>query len=100
DLVSWVDIKSNWVHSYTPLLAIWPPSNDLSADVVAKMNEGLSSEKVENGNKLKVFLKEDLPQRLHYADSDRILPIIGLVHEGYKVEQSRTGKRVWWFMRG
>jgi ectonucleotide pyrophosphatase/phosphodiesterase family protein 1/3 len=93
DLADWVDIKTNWVHSYTPLLAIWPPSNYSYADVVAKMNEGLSSGKVENGNKLKVFLKEDLPERLHYADSDRIPPIIGLVHEGYKVEQSRTGKK-------
>ncbi|CAJ2665213.1 unnamed protein product [Trifolium pratense] len=93
DLASWVEIKTNWVHSYTPLLAIWPPSNYSYADVVAMMNEGLSSGKVENGNKLKVFLKEDLPERLHYADSDRIPPIIGLVHEGYKVEQSRTGNK-------
>ncbi|AES77159.1 putative nucleotide diphosphatase [Medicago truncatula] len=95
DLASWVEIKSNWVHSYSPLLAIWPPSdsNYSLTDVVAKMNEGLSSGKVENGNKLKVFLKEDLPKRLHYAESDRIPPIIGLVHEGYKVEQSRTGKK-------
>ncbi|XP_073220467.1 uncharacterized protein [Cicer arietinum] len=93
DLAPWVDITPNWVHSYTPLLAIWPPSNHSAADVVVKINEGLSSGRVENGNKLRVFLKEDLPQRLHYADSNRIPPIIGLVQEGYKVEQSRTGKK-------
>ncbi|CAK8533864.1 unnamed protein product [Lathyrus sativus] len=93
DLAPWVKIQQNWVHSYSPLLAIWPTGNYSSEDVVVKINEGLSSGKVENGNKLKVFLKEDLPQRLHYAESDRIPPIIGLVHEGYKVEHSRTGKK-------
>ncbi|XP_057447324.1 uncharacterized protein LOC130739110 [Lotus japonicus] len=86
-------IPADWVHSYTPLLAIRPPLTHSPADVVAKMNEGLSSGKVENGGKLEVYLKEDLPERLHYAASDRIPPIIGLVHEGYKVEQSRTNKK-------
>ncbi|CAI8594623.1 unnamed protein product [Vicia faba] len=93
DLAPWVKIQQSWVHSYTPLLAIWPTGNYSSRDVAVKMNQGLSSGQVENGNKLKVFLKEDLPWRLHYADSDRIPPIIGLVHEGYKVEMSRTGKK-------
>lgn len=48
---------------------------------------GLSSGEVKNGKMLKVFLKEDLPERLHYHGSDRIPPIIGLVEEGFKVEQ-------------
>ncbi|KAE8714107.1 hypothetical protein F3Y22_tig00110201pilonHSYRG00269 [Hibiscus syriacus] len=54
------------------------------------MNEGLESGKVENGKHLKVYLKEDLPSRLHYAASDRIPPIIGLIEESFKVEQKRT----------
>ncbi|RYR19772.1 hypothetical protein Ahy_B03g064655 isoform I [Arachis hypogaea] len=54
------------------------------------MNQGLSSGKVENGKYLKVYLKEDLPSRLHYSASDRIPPIIGLLEEGFKVKQKRS----------
>ncbi|KAF3513810.1 hypothetical protein F2Q69_00009888 [Brassica cretica] len=90
DLSPWIKIPSGWVQNYTPLLAIKPPSGHDAKDVVAKMNQGLRSGKVENGKYLKVYLKEDLPKRLHYADSDRIAPIIGLVDEGYKVEQKKS----------
>jgi len=38
-----------------------------------------------------VYLKEDLPTRLHYSASERIQPIIGLVAEGYKVAAKRNG---------
>ncbi|XP_015571797.1 venom phosphodiesterase 2 [Ricinus communis] len=87
NLASWIKIPADWVQSYTPLLAIRPPSGVAPSDVVAKMNEGLQSGKVQNGKHLKVYLKEDLPSRLHYVASDRITPIIGLVAEGFKVEQ-------------
>ncbi|KAL9158940.1 hypothetical protein ABFS82_08G101400 [Erythranthe guttata] len=90
DLVNWIDIPTEWVQSYTPLLAIRPPANYSLADVVDKMNEGLKSGKVNNGEYLKVYLKEDLPSRLHYSDSYRIPPIIGLVEEGFKVEQKNS----------
>jgi len=93
DLAPWVQIPRDWVQYYTPLLAIRPPPSVDPALVVAKMKEGLSSGKVENGGKLKVYLKEDLPERLHYSDSDRITPIVGLADEGFKVEWSRTGKK-------
>lgn len=92
DLAPWVDIPSSWVQSYTPLLAIRPSPEYSPSDVVAKMNEGLQSGKVVNGKHLKVYLKEDLPSRLHYADSYRIPPIIGLLEEGYKVEQKNSNK--------
>ncbi|KAK7290408.1 hypothetical protein RIF29_04811 [Crotalaria pallida] len=92
DLSPWVVIEPDWVHSYSPLLAIRPPSDLSVADVVDRINEGLSSGKVENGDKLRVYLKEDLPERLHYAASDRIPPIIGLVAEGFTIEQKRTDK--------
>ncbi|XP_010242192.1 PREDICTED: venom phosphodiesterase 2-like [Nelumbo nucifera] len=90
DLAPWINIPKDWVQSYTPLLSIWPPAGVSPSDVVAKMTEGLNSGKVENGMNLKVFLKEDLPQRLHYVGSDRISPIIGLIEEGFKVKQKRS----------
>ncbi|XP_058069291.1 uncharacterized protein LOC131218642 [Magnolia sinica] len=93
DLAPWIEIPESWVHSYTPLLAIWPPSGVNPSDVVAKMMEGLGSGKVDNGMNLRVFLKEDLPERLHYSASDRIPPIIGLVEEGFKVEMKRSNRK-------
>ncbi|KAF8058177.1 hypothetical protein N665_1249s0020, partial [Sinapis alba] len=90
DLAPWIKIPSSCVQNYATLLAIKPPSGHSAKDVVAKINQGLSSGKVENGKHLKVYLKEDLPSRLHYADSDRIPPIIGLVDEGFKVEQKKS----------
>ncbi|KAJ6372151.1 hypothetical protein OIU76_026609 [Salix suchowensis] len=79
--------------SYTPLLAIRPPPGFAPSDVVAKMNEGLQSGKVQNGKNLKMYLKEKLPSRLHYAASARIPPIIGMVDEGYTVEQKGTKRQ-------
>ncbi|KAK7399038.1 hypothetical protein VNO78_10213 [Psophocarpus tetragonolobus] len=93
DLAPWIDLPKDWVVTHTPVLAIRPPSGYDPSDVVAKMNQGLSSGNVENGNFLRVYLKEDLPSRLHYAASDRIAPIIGLVEEGFKVEQKRSKRQ-------
>uniref|UniRef100_J3KXB0 Uncharacterized protein n=2 Tax=Oryza brachyantha TaxID=4533 RepID=J3KXB0_ORYBR len=92
DLAPWIELKEDWVLSMTPLLAIRPPDDMSLPDVVAKMNEGLGSGKVDNGAYLKMYLKEDLPDRLHYSDNYRIPPIIGLVGEGYKVEMKRSKK--------
>ncbi|KAG9455702.1 hypothetical protein H6P81_000210 [Aristolochia fimbriata] len=93
DLAPWIEIPQSWVQSYSPLLAIRPPPDVSHSDVVDKMMEGLSSGKVENGKNLKMFLKEDLPERLHYHASDRISPIIGLLEEGFKVEQKRSKRK-------
>ncbi|WOL03005.1 hypothetical protein Cni_G11725 [Canna indica] len=90
DLAPHIQIPESWVQSYSPLLSIRPPEDVSSSEVVAKMNEALSSGDVNNGKYLKVFLKEDLPSRLHYSASYRIPPIIGLLAEGYKVSQTRT----------
>lgn len=92
DLASWIDIPKEWIQSYTPLLAIRPDASVDPKEVVEKMNEGLRSGKVKNGLKLTMYLKEDLPKRLHYTGSGRIPPIIGLLEEGFKVEQ-KTSKR-------
>ncbi|KAK6139612.1 LOW QUALITY PROTEIN: hypothetical protein DH2020_026648 [Rehmannia glutinosa] len=93
DLVKWIEIRKEWVQSYSPLLAIRPPPGYSPKDIVAKMNEGLKSGSVKNGEYLRVFLKEELPSRLHYSASDRIPPIIGLIEEGFKVEQKRTKRQ-------
>ncbi|KAL2501348.1 Alkaline-phosphatase-like family protein [Forsythia ovata] len=93
DLASWIEIPTEWVQYYTPLLAIRPSASYSPKDVVAKMNEGLKSGKVDNGQYLSIYLKEELPSRLHYAASDRIPPIIGLVEEGFKVEQKRSTRQ-------
>uniref|UniRef100_A0A0D6QVP6 Sulfatase N-terminal domain-containing protein n=1 Tax=Araucaria cunninghamii TaxID=56994 RepID=A0A0D6QVP6_ARACU len=90
DLSPWIEISYDWVQSYSPVLAIRPPPGVSPKEVVAKMTEGLNSGKVKNGEYLKVYLKEDLPKRLHYQGSDRIPPIIGMVQEGFKVEQKST----------
>ncbi|OMO91606.1 Type I phosphodiesterase/nucleotide pyrophosphatase/phosphate transferase [Corchorus olitorius] len=93
DLASWIEIPKEWVQSYSPLLAIRPPVGYEPSDIVAKMNKGLESGKVDNGKYLKVYLKEELPSRLHYVESDRIPPIIGLIEESFKVEQTRSKKK-------
>ncbi|KAG6414332.1 hypothetical protein SASPL_127052 [Salvia splendens] len=90
DLAEWVKIPKEWVQSYTPLLSIRPPPGYSTSDIVAKMNEGLESGRVGNGEFLRVYLKEDLPSRLHYSDSYRIPPIVGLVGEGFTVKQTRS----------
>ncbi|KAK1437603.1 hypothetical protein QVD17_03397 [Tagetes erecta] len=94
DLASWIKIPVEWVQYYTPVLSIRPPPSDQSvSEIVAKMNQGLGSGKVKNGDKLKVYAKEDLPKRLHYSENDRIPPIIGIVEEGFKVEQKDSKSR-------
>ena len=92
DLASWIVIPESWVQSRTPLLAIRPPPDVSPSEVVLKMNEALRSGKVANGNRLKMYVKEELPSRLHYSESDRIPPVIGLVEEGFKVE-AKNSKR-------
>uniref|UniRef100_A0A1J3E796 Ectonucleotide pyrophosphatase/phosphodiesterase family member 3 n=1 Tax=Noccaea caerulescens TaxID=107243 RepID=A0A1J3E796_NOCCA len=97
DLADWIKIPADWIYAYSPVLAINPRwgidvenPGEKNAEVVSKMNEALSSGKVENGELLQVYLKEKLPERLHYSESSRIPPIIGMVGEGLVVRQNRT----------
>ena len=92
ELAPWIKLEEDWVLSMTPLLAIRPPDDMSLPDVVAKMNEGLGSGKVENGEYLRMYLKDDFPSRRHIADSYCIPLIIGLPEEGYKVEMKRSDK--------
>ncbi|XP_020098796.1 ectonucleotide pyrophosphatase/phosphodiesterase family member 3-like [Ananas comosus] len=93
DLAPWIRIPESWVTYYYPVLSILPPTSVSYSEMVAKMNAGLASGKVENGDYLRMYLKEDLPGRLHYSDSSRIPPIVGLVDEGFSVEQARTNNK-------
>ncbi|KAJ4913546.1 Alkaline-phosphatase-like family protein [Raphanus sativus] len=97
DLADWIKIPADWIQDYSPVLVMNPRwgkdvknPGEKNAELVAKMNEVLSSGKVENGEFLKVYLKDKLPKRLHYSESSRIPPIIGMVGEGLLVRQNRT----------
>ncbi|CAK9169936.1 unnamed protein product [Ilex paraguariensis] len=80
-------IPKDWAESDWALLGIRPPVGYPLPEIVDNMTKGL--EEVENGKHMKVYLKEDLPQRMHYAGTNRIPPIIGLLDEGFIVTQSR-----------
>ena len=60
------EIPASLVHYFSPLLAIWPPAgHNNQTETVEQLNKGLDSGEVENRKSLKVYLKEDLPSRLH-----------------------------------
>ncbi|KAG0495179.1 hypothetical protein HPP92_006173 [Vanilla planifolia] len=93
ELFPWIHIGSDWVFSADTLLTIQPPPEISSQEALAKMRQGLSSGKVRNGDKLRLFLKEDLPESFHYAASERIPSIVGIVEEGYMVKYKREKQR-------
>ncbi|CAM0909509.1 unnamed protein product [Alopecurus aequalis] len=94
DLAPWIEVEAPWITGWLGSSLIIGPLDGVSpAEVVAKMNEGLGSGKVKNGEHLKVYLKEDLPSRLHYSENYRIQPIIGLVDEGYWVDMKRSDRK-------
>ncbi|EFJ10358.1 hypothetical protein SELMODRAFT_418856 [Selaginella moellendorffii] len=72
------------------VVALRPPRGFDAKHIVKKMNEGLQSEKVNNGQFLKVFLKEYLPERLHFSHGKFGQPIIGMASESYTVKLGRS----------
>lgn len=92
DLAPWISVPTEWIDSYSPVLAIRPPPGVDVGAVFENITEALASGEVKNSEFLKVYLKEDLPARLHFSGSDRIQPIIGMVAEGYKVAAKRTSR--------
>lgn len=94
DLAPWIRIPTEWIDSYYPVLSIRPsPGVDVGA-VFKNITEGLDSGVVKNAEFVKVYLKEDLPARLHFSASERIQPIIGMVAEGYKLAAKRTNRNM------
>ncbi|XP_024389415.1 uncharacterized protein [Physcomitrium patens] len=92
DLHPWIDIPDEWIDTYYPVLSIRPPPEVDVQSVLKNITDGLASGKVENADFVKMYLKEDLPARLHFSASDRIQPIIGMVAEGYKLVAKRTNE--------
>lgn len=85
----WIEIPEEWVQFYSPVFGLSPPPEHSLRSIVDKINQGLESGSVENGEYLRVYLKEELPSRLYYWDSVRIPPVIGLLGEGYKLEHKQ-----------
>lgn len=56
----------------------------------ANITRALAPGGISNGEFLALHLKEDIPERFHYAQSPRIAPIIGIVAEGYTVRKTRA----------
>jgi len=61
-------------------------------EVFKNITKGFGSGKVKNAEFVKMYLKEDLPARLHFSGSERIQPIIGMVAEGYRLAEKRTNR--------
>ena len=85
-----VQIPTQWIDSYSPVLAIRPPPEVDVTSLHRNLSLALGSGNVKNAEFFKIYLKEQLPPRLHYSDSPRIQPIIGLVEEGYTLAPLRT----------
>jgi ectonucleotide pyrophosphatase/phosphodiesterase family protein 1/3 len=92
DLAPWIEVPGEWIDSYFPVLSIRPPPGVDVGAVFKNITEGFASGKVKNAEFVKMYLKEDLPARLHFSASDRIQPIIGMVAEGYRLAAKRTSR--------
>ncbi|XP_051150140.1 uncharacterized pyrophosphatase/phosphodiesterase C725.05c-like [Andrographis paniculata] len=90
DLKKWIVIPPEWMETDYPVLGLRPPAGNSSEEIVRKIKEGLNSGEVENGEFLKIYLKEELPSRMYYNDNDRIPPILGLLEEGFMLEPKRN----------
>ncbi|XP_024539898.1 ectonucleotide pyrophosphatase/phosphodiesterase family member 3 [Selaginella moellendorffii] len=90
DLAPWIRIPDEWYDWVGAVVALRPPRGFDAKHIVKKMNEGLQSGRVNNGQFLKVFLKEDLPERLHFSHGKFGQPIIGLASESYTVKLGRS----------
>lgn len=94
DLAPGVSIPRDWVVDHSPVLQIRPPPNVDVTVLHREMARTLASGSVPNAEFLNIYLKEQLPPRLHYSESSRIAPIVGLVAEGYTLVHSRTDKPI------
>ncbi|BBN03254.1 hypothetical protein MPTK1_2g22060 [Marchantia polymorpha subsp. ruderalis] len=83
------ELNFEWVDAYGALLSIRPPPDVDAKALYEKMAKAMASGKVPNSEFLNLYLKEDLPERLHYSANERIQPIIGMPAEGYKVGLTR-----------
>jgi len=61
---------------WSPILALWPKSNNI--------NEVYNKLKNKNSH-LKIYLRNEIPARLKFRNNKRIAPIIGIADEGWSV---------------
>lgn len=94
DLGPEVKIPREWVMDYSPVLQIRPPAEVDVTVFYRNMTRALASSNMKNAEFLDIYLKEQLPPRLHYSESPRIAPIVGLVAEGYTLAHSRSDKPI------
>lgn len=94
DLGPEVLIPREWIVDYSPVLQIRPPREVDATSFHSKLTRALASSNMKNAEYLDMYLKEQLPPRLHYSESPRIAPIIGLVAEGYTLAYSRADKPI------
>lgn len=94
DLGPEVRIPREWIVDYSPVLEIRPPGEVDATSFHSKMTRALASSNMKNAEYLDIYLKEQLPPRLHFSESPRIAPIVGLVAEGYTLAYSRSDKPI------
>ncbi len=71
-----VDLAKARVVDWSPALALWPRPED-----VEEVHAALAGAHPA----LEIFRKHEIPERLHYRDSRRIPPLLGLVAGGWRV---------------
>lgn len=89
DLEPCVEIPQRWLDNTSPLLAIVPPPEVDVKSVYRNLTLALQFKNVENAQHLKVYLKDELPEKYHLSSSDRVWPIVGVADEGYTIEKKR-----------
>eukprot|EP00850_Spirogloea_muscicola_P019934 SM000202S05905 [mRNA] locus=s202:87797:92330:- [translate_table: standard] len=89
DMEPWVNISRAWIETTGSVLALRPPPEVEALDVYKGMSDALASGDVANSDSVSLYLKDALPERFNYTDSDRIQPILAIASEGYAIRYSR-----------
>ncbi len=82
----YLDLEIANVVDWNPVLALWP-----AEDRVDEVYEAL----VDAHPHLRVFRRDEIPERLRYQQHRRIAPIIALADEGWWIGTRRGLQRVW-----
>ncbi|CAH8860305.1 unnamed protein product [Trichobilharzia szidati] len=78
-------INENWYYSpgadHRIVWLLWPKNGISSGDLYKRL--------AKKHSKMNVYLKEDIPNRLHYSNSQRISPLIVYCEPGWMIVKSR-----------
>ncbi|RMD91027.1 MAG: alkaline phosphatase family protein [Calditrichaeota bacterium] len=75
-LDDYIDLNTVEIEGGSPLLGIWPKQNNVTA-IYKKL--------VHAHPHLKIYRKNETPERFHYRNHRRIPPIVGLADEGWSI---------------